>query len=302
MLVDTVVVVTGLICLVSHVASVVLFKYLLPDGAWRRHPQFLAHQVVALPLMVVCAWIGTKSWFFPTPEERLAASTVDGRVHEHTETGELLARIVVGAQVSRQPCHIVEQAASPPPHWPPPPPPPPPPQVFWDIPTTGLVPALYSRLMMFHHVFLTIIATVTLIPYVQYYNPFFAGVIEISAIPLVIVDVFHPTRYGDVAEQSPLLGKLNAVCRVSFAVLFLIIRGLYFPYVVLFQVLPDMAAVIRQGTELVPPLVCGSIAGLMMSLQLYWGSLILKQLKKMLAKAPDPRKEGYEAHGEMDDL
>ena len=174
--------------------------------------------------------------------------------------------------------------------------------MFWDIPTTGLVPALYSRLMMFHHVFLTIIATVTLIPYVQYYNPFFAGVIEISAIPLVILDVFHPTRYGDVAEQSPLLGKLNAVCRVSFAVLFLIIRGLYFPYVVLFQVLPDMAAVIRQGTELVPPLVCGSIAVLMMSLQLYWGSLILKQLKKMLAKAPDPRKEGYESHGDMDDL
>jgi hypothetical protein len=41
---------------------------------------------------------------------------------------------------------------------------------------------------------------------------------------------------------------------------------------------------------------------LMMSLQLYWGSLILKQLKKMLAKAPDPRTEGYESHGDMDDL
>ena len=95
----TVSIVTGLVCLGTHGASVLIFRYLLPDGAWRKHPQFLAHQVVALPLMVVCAWIGTAVWFFPTAEQAAAAASVEGRVHEHTDTGDLLARIVIGAQL-----------------------------------------------------------------------------------------------------------------------------------------------------------------------------------------------------------
>ena len=127
---DSALYVTGLVCLGSHLIGVLLFKRILPDGAWRRHPQFLAHQMVALPLMLVCTYIGCSAWFWPSPEERVAASTVDGRVHGVTASGELLARVVIGAQL------------------------------FWDIPTTALVPALYSQLMMGHHVCLTIIAVV----------------------------------------------------------------------------------------------------------------------------------------------
>ena len=163
--------VTGFACLGTHLGCVLLFKYILPDGPWRRHPQFLAHQVVALPLMLVCTYIGCAAWFFPSRAESAAASTVDGRLHGHTDAGELLARVVIGAQL------------------------------FWDIPTTALVPALYSRLMMAHHIGMTTIAVLCL-NYIQFYVPFFAGVIEISAIPLVIVDVFHPTRCGPIPLSS----------------------------------------------------------------------------------------------------
>ena len=259
--------VTGLLCLGSHLAGVLLFKHLLPDGAWRRHPQFLAHQMVALPLMLVCTYIGCAAWFFPGPEESATASTVDGRVHGVTVNGELLARVVIGAQL------------------------------FWDIPTTALVPALYSRLMMGHHVGMTIIALLCAFsPWVHHYVPFFAGVIEISAVPLVVVDIFHPTRYGEVAEGSAALAAVNMACRVLFAALFLLVRGLYFPYVMC-GVLRDMVAVMMQG-EIVAPMITVVCGVAMTLLQLYWGTLIVKQLKKLLAPPPDgdPRTDGYAQH------
>ena len=266
---DSALYVTGLVCLGSHLIGVLLFKRILPDGAWRRHPQFLAHQMVALPLMLVCTYIGCSAWFWPSPEERVAASTVDGRVHGVTASGELLARVVIGAQL------------------------------FWDIPTTALVPALYSQLMMGHHVGLTIIAVVcSVTPWVHHYVPFFAGVIEVSAVPLVIVDIFHPTRYGDLAEGSAVLGAINMACRVLFALLFLLFRGLYFPYVICF-VLRDMVAVMTQGTEIVAPMITVACGVSMTLLQFFWGALIVKQLKKLLC-APPPDSDGsrYAQHQE----
>jgi len=259
--------ITGFVCLGSHLAGVFLFKHVLPDGAWRRHPQFLAHQMVALPLMLVCTYIGCVAWFLPSQEESAAAATVDGRVHGRTEAGELLARVVIGAQL------------------------------FWDIPTTALVPSLYSRLMMGHHVCMILMAIVCITtPYVLYYVPFFAGVIEVSAIPLAVVDVFHPTRYGEVADNSAVLGAINMACRVLFAGLFLLVRCLYFPYVMCARVLPDCFAVMSKGVEVVPPVITVFCGVSMMLLQLHWGSLIVKQLKKMMAPPPDPRKEGYAKH------
>ena len=271
---DSALYVTGLVCLGSHLTGVLLFKHVLPEGTWRRHPQFLAHQMVALPLMLVCTYIGCAAWFLPSPEESAAASTVNGRVHGVTVNGELLARVVIGAQL------------------------------FWDIPTTALVPALYSRLMMGHHVGMTIIAIVcSITPWVHHYVPFFAGVIEISAVPLVIVDIFHPTRYGEVADGSAVLGAINMACRVLFALLFLLVRGLYFPYVMC-GVLKDMVAVMMQGTEIVAPMITVVCGVSMTLLQLYWGTLIVKQLKKLLAPPPDsdPCKERYAQHHHQDEV
>ena len=84
-------------------------------------------------------------------------------------------------------------------------------------------------------------------------------------------------------------------CRVLFAALFLSVRGLYFPYVMCARVLPDMVAVMSRGdgAEIGPPaltVVCGVF---MLLLQLYWGSLIIKQLKKLMTPPPDSSKEDY---------
>eukprot|EP00964_Phaeocystis_antarctica_P003993 scaffold2134_cov65-Phaeocystis_antarctica.AAC.1 len=43
------------------------------------------------------------------------------------------------------------------------------------------------------------------------------GVIEISSVPLAVVDVFHPKHFAELADASPTLGALNGACRMLFA-------------------------------------------------------------------------------------
>ena len=88
----------------------------------------------------------------------------------------------------------------------------------------------------------------------QYYTTFFLGVIEISSIPLVIVDVFHPKHFQDQLATSAFYDALNSNARILFAVAFLAVRAVYFP-VVIFRLLSDLVkddviAFSREGNEL----------------------------------------------------
>ena len=49
-----------------------------------------------------------------------------------------------------------------------------------------------------------------------------------------VVDVFHPKHFIEWTEE-PWVAQLNAICRTSFAVLFIATRTLAFPYVVFVQ-------------------------------------------------------------------
>ena len=115
---------------------------------------------------------------------------------------------------------------------------------------------------------------------------------------MCIRDSFHPTRYGDLAEGSAVLGAMNMACRVLFSLLFLLFRGLYFPSVICL-VLRDMVAVMTQGTEIVAPMITVACGVSMTLLQFFWGALIVKQLKKLLL-APPPDSDGsrYAQHQE----
>ena len=44
--------------------------------------------------------------------------------------------------------------------------------------------------------------------------------IEISSVPLAVVDVFHPRHFAELTEASPTLGNLNGACRMLFALSF----------------------------------------------------------------------------------
>ena len=94
-----------------------------------------------------------------------------------------------------------------------------------------------------------------------------------------------------------MLGAINMACRVLFALLFLLFRGLYFPFVICF-VLRDMVAVMTQGTEIVAPMITVACGVFMTLLQFFWGGLIVKQLKKLLAPPPDSDGSRYAQHQE----
>ena len=117
------------------------------------------------------------------------------------------------------------------------------------------------------------------------YYLFFFGVVELSSIPLAIVDFFHPQKgLPQLLEKSTFLKTLNEMSRIVFAVLFMIVRAVYFPYVVIILLLPDVVATWTNN----PPdmqkslaVVVASSVGLTL-LQLYWAVLIGKQVMKLL--------------------
>ena len=90
-----------------------------------------------------------------------------------------------------------------------------------------------------------------------------------------------------------ILQSVNEGARILFAILFLILRGLYFPYVTFYHVIPDIWIGFNYskvaGRPHVPedvPMWTGYFLICAVSsfavLQCYWGILILKQIYKMV--------------------
>ena len=193
--------VTGGVCLAAQAWFTLLFARLLPDGPWRSQPAFAAHQAVALPLMILVSVLGCMAWLAPESPH----ATPHERIYGPCAAGEQLAAVLLGGLV------------------------------LWDIPLTSL-PSIYSPAAMGHHVVTSVLALLALRPYCAYYAPFFAGVIEISSVPLVFVDLFHPKHLQALAEASPALSALNGAARAAFAASFLVLRTACFPLVVFTQV------------------------------------------------------------------
>jgi len=241
----------GTACLSVHCVAHFIFARLCPPPL-NREPGFLAHQVVALLLMPLFAWLGCLGWL----PLQISPSTPEDRIFGTFPISEVLAPLIAGSLL------------------------------LWDIPTSLLVPKLYARATMAHHVAFAVIGIISMYPYLQYYVPFFGGVIEMSSIPLAVVDVFHP-KHPELetwARQNACVGLLNAFCRVLFALLFVALRTIYFPWVVLTQMLPDLVSVLMQGHArmgMVAAVVFTlSLALGFMFLQLYWSKLVIGQLLK----------------------
>lgn len=80
--------------------------------------------------------------------------------------------------------------------------------------------------MIGHHIATFSLAYFGLNPYVHYYALFFFGFAEMTNIPLTLVDIFK--YFPDLKEKYP---TLNEICRISFAVSFIIIRLIIWPYI-----------------------------------------------------------------------
>jgi hypothetical protein len=209
----------GLTCLACHTLLWATFRYVLPSsGPWRASPNFTAHQVVALFLMIQWTYYG----FFGKEEE--------GEVSNEHDLPIVLRPSPFGMKMAQR-----SMAAL----W------------IWDIPVSMLSSDMHSAmdaLMHAHHMGMLLVTCVVMgwltfgTPSEAYPHPvgaslapLFFGQIELSSIPLQIVDLFHPKKspaWHQYLTDRPALAAINDACRQLFALLFLAVRGVYFPYLV----------------------------------------------------------------------
>jgi len=124
--------------------------------------------------------------------------------------------------------------------------------------------------------------------YLHYYAPFFFGMSEISSVPLTFIDLFK--QYKGLSSRYPITNELS---RNIFAVSFLALRVVYWPYVC-YTFWAD-SWVEYQKVDRVP-LYCilsFCVANILLTgLQFFWGSLIISTVIKMLkGKPPDDDKD-----------
>jgi len=217
---------------------------------------------------------------------------------------------------------------------------------IWDIPvmTFGIKKASTDNshadlIMHLHHVGMLIICCIMLgllsyddnsenddgsgddasswhpVPIGSCYAPVFLGIVELSSIPLQIVDLFHPHKgqghwytyinsdnvddnhQGDnngsdnnERKLKSMLRNLNELCRQLFAFLFLLVRGIYFPYVVIGDVVPNILKAFRTvyPRYLVPLGITFVFSVGFALLQMYWTVLVVQQILKALIGAKRP--------------
>lgn len=266
----------GITCLFSQVTLTLLFNKrtgVVPSGPWTYLPAFTAHQLVALPLMIILSYVGWRDWFF-SPNGYDEGATASDRIFGYSNPNDISLAIGSGAIL------------------------------LWDTPTGLLSPPLRDPLMLAHHVGMFLVAATmsgtfcsggNMIGY--YYVPFYFGVIELSGIPLTYVDLFHP-RYEHynkwlnakhsnkkTAAFQKMLKDVNDVAQKVFALTFLALRGIYFPYVSFSKAIPDLMKAFENPPNGVPMWTGYFLVGmisLFALLQAYWGLIIAKKVKKAL--------------------
>lgn len=260
----------GLSVMAAQCILYLLFARILPKGAWSEDPGFTAHQAISLPFMLFLTYNGFREWY---SKEDHGYTAVDRILGPHPEPD--VALIVM------------------------------PYMLFWDIPTGLLVKSLRETAKIAHHVAMFFTAILAMGAFsgghaiLGYYAAYYFGVIELSSIPLVFVDLFHPKQKAWFAllQEKASLQSFNEFNRVSFAVLFLLVRAISFPYVSFVSVIPDIIEVTSLPIEerrgvLAAPLYAMATLNLFFScLQFYWGTLVLRQVIKKLKPSKKPKNE-----------
>lgn len=214
-------------------------------------PMENAHGLVVLVPFVYLAAAGTRLWFFDAGFE---AAFAEDKIYGYYAPAYGLVRVMLAFQL-------------------------------WDLAITVVATRLPTRAQaLAHHASSALLAYMGLScgthGFCLYYAGFFFGASEISSIFLAFVDLFR---------QNPQLAKdchsFNETVRVLFAVSFLSIRCIYWPFVcysfwqnLLSSTAPLALKAVWMGFNV--GLTC---------LQYYWGSLVVKGVIKLLQGGSDDK-------------
>ena len=161
----------------------------------------------------------------------------------------------------------------------------------WNLLLCFLNADLRDPAMIGHHAVTGTLAYFGLHPYLHFYGLFYFGVAELTNIPLTIVDIFK--YYPDMKKHFPVV---NEVARISFAVSFIILRLIIWPFYsypfwvgsfeLLFKEAPHSYFVV--GFFLFANIF-------LTGLQFFWGSKIFGFLFKSEKETGAPVKQGKKA-------
>eukprot|EP00929_Paragymnodinium_shiwhaense_P006585 TRINITY_DN11027_c0_g1_i1.p1 TRINITY_DN11027_c0_g1~~TRINITY_DN11027_c0_g1_i1.p1 ORF type:complete len:305 (-),score=25.72 TRINITY_DN11027_c0_g1_i1:313-1146(-) len=210
---------------------------------FKANPGTMAHQAVVIVPFVFLAASGSWLWFFSRDFADAFASDK-----------------LLGFYASAQSLMIVMFAFQ-----------------IWDFTVTLAVKELREIQHLAHHSITCILACCGLLSgengCLLYYAAFFFGVTEVSSIPLAMVDMFRKNQ--QLASAYP---KTNELCRSVFAVLFLAIRCVYWPVVIVNLFIQLWQQRDRVGLPLVVFLYISGTG--LTCLQYFWGSLVLRGVIK----------------------
>ena len=157
---DPIIIPNGIRLLVTHFILYGIFKYGLPPGPWKVMPSFTAHQVIVVGLMIYQTMLGFQYYYHHNNK--------GSSVFDVNEGGIYMAQFCMSSMM------------------------------LYDIPVTTFFMkddgAQVDMLMHLHHVGFFFIAAIVMGIYSEgvhigsEYAPFFFGIIELSSIPLAIVD------------------------------------------------------------------------------------------------------------------
>jgi len=205
-------------------------------------PRGAAHQIVIIVPFTYLAVKGIWVWFF---DAGFVAACADDRLYGYYEPSY----------------EIVETMAA---------------FMVWDFVTTLVSKEICKLEYLLHHGLAGVMAMISATSgphggFLLYYVPFFMGVTEISSVPLALVDLFR--MFKPLAKAAP---TLNEACRMTFAVLFLAFRCIYWPVVTV----DFWRHAIHAPFYL---MVWWYIANIILTgLQYYWGMLIIKGILRKI--------------------
>lgn len=210
-----------------------------------RQPHVAAHFPVSLVAFAVLAMLGTHTWLY---DDQLA--TLD-RLHGTSAKAITISRFMVAFQYYELFAIVCDRSLAGP-----------------------------GGIMALHHAVVIVLGSLVVTQqYMHYYAIFFFGVPELSSLPLTLVDLFKSFKHLRDANDM-----LNGVVRNLFALIFIPVRVFWFPLVSL-EFWKDSLTEAQDPNSRHNPVMVLGVCGaniFMTALQLYWGSLIVRAIVKIL--------------------
>lgn len=163
---------------------------------------------------------------------------------------------------------------------------------IWNFLICVAITELRSPDSLIHHSLTAFCSACCMYPFAQAHCPSLLGVIEFSTIPLSFLDIW---------KRSPFLlenhGWVKSICQPTFAILFILVRLVYLPYMNHFFWL-DCYYAIQGGQKLpLPPFFYPFVLvnTVMVLLQFYWGNIIVRKLLSALFPTDDNKTRGSDS-------